>query len=59
MSVESLILSIQISSDEQPRISLGDETVTMTFNIGNVGYEHILITYQSCKHAANKYAHLD
>ncbi|XP_065917797.1 latrophilin-like protein LAT-2 isoform X3 [Dysidea avara] len=35
--VESLILSIQISSDEQPRTSLGNETVSITFYIGNVG----------------------
>ena len=35
--VESLILSIQISAvDPQIRTSLGNETVTMSFNIGMV-----------------------
>ncbi|XP_065901795.1 adhesion G protein-coupled receptor L4-like [Dysidea avara] len=33
----SLLLSIQISSDKQPRTSLGNESVSMVFNIGNAG----------------------
>ena len=34
--LESLILSIQISSNERPRTSLGNETVSMIFHIGSV-----------------------
>ena len=34
--VESLILSSQISTDPQRRVFLGGETITLTFNLGQV-----------------------
>ena len=47
--VESLILSSQISTDPQKRVFLGDETVTLTFNLGKVLLNvHVFNCYNDC-----------